>query len=320
MGRNIIETVLGAVVLVVAAFFLTFALKTADVRKIQGYHISANFPRADGLKNGSDVMVNGVKVGTVLAQELITAPGKDQFLVKVTMLIDSRVQLPTDTVALIANESLMGGRYLSLEIGVEEDNIRTDGTGRIYHTQPPMRLDDLIGKLMFSSKSDDKKDSATKAPPPQKASDDDYSYDAPKPESAPIKPEPLRAQPPLNESIKNGDVLKEAVKPEEPKIVEPQKFKPLQEEVPKAEPLQKVEPLQNTEPLRKAEPLQNVEPLKENVVPTLADQIKKEDAARRRYDSRTWYDLQKGQAPNPSGEQKYAPSPDPAPLALPGRP
>ncbi len=158
MGRNVIETVLGAVVLLIAAFFLSFALKTADVSKIHGYTVTANFQRADGLKTGSDVMINGVKVGTVLGQQLITDPGRYQFLVKVVMLIDQKVEMPVDTVATIANESLLGGRYLSLEIGAEEENIKTDGTGRITHTQPPMRLDDLIGKLMFSSKGDKKDD------------------------------------------------------------------------------------------------------------------------------------------------------------------
>jgi phospholipid/cholesterol/gamma-HCH transport system substrate-binding protein len=78
------------------------------------------------------------------------------------MSINPKVVLPADTIATIANESLLGGRYLSLEIGAEEENIATDGTGRISHTQPPIRLDDLIGKLLFSAKSDSKKDSESK--------------------------------------------------------------------------------------------------------------------------------------------------------------
>ncbi|MEJ0062712.1 MAG: outer membrane lipid asymmetry maintenance protein MlaD [Alphaproteobacteria bacterium] len=157
MGRNIIETVLGAVVLLAAGFFLTFAFKSADLNKVKGYTVTANFPRADGLKTGGDVMINGVKVGTIMGQELMTEPGRNQFMVKVTMSIADNVLLPTDTVGVIANESLLGGRYLSLEIGVEEDNIKTDGTGRITHTQPPIRLDDLIGQLVFGGKGGDKK-------------------------------------------------------------------------------------------------------------------------------------------------------------------
>lgn len=163
MGRNVIETILGAVVLLVAAFFLAFAFKSADLKKVKGYPITAVFQRADGLKNGSDVMVNGVKVGSVMGQELITDPGRDQYYVRVAMSLDPKVVLPQDTVATIANESLLGGRYLSLEIGAEDAMIKTDGTGRITHTQPPIRLDDLIGKLLFSNKTDDKKPAAAAA-------------------------------------------------------------------------------------------------------------------------------------------------------------
>ncbi len=166
MGRNVIETVLGAVVLLVAGLFLYFAFNSANLRQVKGYKVEAIFQRADGLKTGSDVMVNGIKVGSVQGQDLITEAGRDQYYVRVALSIDPRVLLPVDTIATIANESLLGGRYLSLEVGVEEDIIRTDGTGRITRTQPPMRLDDLIGKFMFSAKSEDKKPAAANAPAP----------------------------------------------------------------------------------------------------------------------------------------------------------
>ncbi len=153
MGRNVIETVLGAVVLLVAGVFIVFAYSSADLRKVQGYRIAANFPMVDGLKEGSDVKVNGVKIGSVERFSLLTDSGPDQYLVHVVMTITPDVRLPTDTVAMIATESLMGGKYMSLEIGVDESFIKNDGTGKITRTQAPMRLDDLIGQLIYSSKS-----------------------------------------------------------------------------------------------------------------------------------------------------------------------
>jgi len=154
MGRNAIETVLGAVVLLVAALFLVFAYSSADLRKIEGYTVSANFPMVDGLKEGTDVKVNGVKVGSIAAMQLLTEPGPSQFLVKVTMTILPAVHLPVDTIAMAASESLLGGKYMSLEVGVEDDMIKTDGTGKLTRAQAPMRLDDLIGQLIYSKKSD----------------------------------------------------------------------------------------------------------------------------------------------------------------------
>ncbi|MGE4351559.1 MAG: MlaD family protein [Bdellovibrionales bacterium] len=165
MGRNAIETVLGAVVLVVAGLFLVFAYSSADLRKVQGYIVSANFPMVDGVKEGSDVKINGVKVGSIASMDLITAPGPTQYLVDLKMTILPEVLLPTDTVAMVASESLLGGKYLSLEIGVDEDMVKTDGTGRLTHTQAPMRIDDLIGQLIYSSKSSgDTKTESTAAP------------------------------------------------------------------------------------------------------------------------------------------------------------
>jgi phospholipid/cholesterol/gamma-HCH transport system substrate-binding protein len=171
MGRSIFETILGAVVLLIAGVFLAFAYNSADLKKVAGYEVSANFPMVDGLKDGIDVKINGVKIGSVSHMHLITTPGPNEFLVNVGMVIDPSVKLPTDTVALVATESLLGGKYMSLEPGVDDDNIKTDGTGRITRTQAPMRLDDLIGQLIYSQKRDSGGGSAAApAPAPAQAS------------------------------------------------------------------------------------------------------------------------------------------------------
>ena len=173
MGRSIFETVLGAVVLAVALLFLGFAYSSSDLKVAKGYTISANFPMVDGLKEGIDVKINGVKVGSVQDLNLITDPGPNQYLVHVTMTVDPNVRLPTDTIAMIATESLLGGKYMSLEPGVDEDMIKSDGTGRITRTQAPLRLDDLIGQLIYSNKRGDGASSspaAGNAPPKPAAS------------------------------------------------------------------------------------------------------------------------------------------------------
>lgn len=151
MGNKVIETVLGGVVLFVAVLFMAFAYSSADLRKVSGYVVSANFPMTDGLKPGTDVKVNGVKVGSVMSQQLITEPGPNQYLVDVKMTIDPSVKLPTDTIAMLASESLLGGKYMALEVGVDEEMVKTDGTGKLTRTQAPLRLDDLIGQLIYGS-------------------------------------------------------------------------------------------------------------------------------------------------------------------------
>jgi phospholipid/cholesterol/gamma-HCH transport system substrate-binding protein len=70
MRRNVIETVMGAVVLVVAGLFVYFAYSTTEIRSAPGYEVAAKFFRIGGLSNGSDVRISGVKVGTVVDRRL----------------------------------------------------------------------------------------------------------------------------------------------------------------------------------------------------------------------------------------------------------
>ena len=70
MRRNLIETVLGGVVLLVAALFLVFAYSNASLRTVSGYELMAKFDRIDGLNQGSDVKVSGIKVGTIVGQNI----------------------------------------------------------------------------------------------------------------------------------------------------------------------------------------------------------------------------------------------------------
>ncbi len=160
MNRNAVETVMGAVVLVVAAFFLFFAYTTSQVRAVSGYQLSARFNRVEGLRDGSDVRISGIRVGSVVSQQL----DPKTFVAIVRLSIDPTIQLPVDTVATITSSGLFGDNFVSLEPGNEDDTIKPGGA--IEHTQSPMNLQSLIGQYIFSQ-SPQKKDDAN-APPPAK--------------------------------------------------------------------------------------------------------------------------------------------------------
>ena len=65
MQKNILETLMGAIVLIVAGGFLVFAYQGSQMHVEQGYAISARFSNASGISLGSDVRVGGIKVGVV---------------------------------------------------------------------------------------------------------------------------------------------------------------------------------------------------------------------------------------------------------------
>jgi len=164
MKGNVIETVMGAVVLIVAALFLYFAYNTSQLRSVKGYELTANFEHIDGIRDGSDVRVSGIKVGSVLGLTL----DPKTFLATVTMSVEPSVKLPDDTVAEIVSSSLLGDKYMSLVPGGSEKDIPPGG--RIKFTQSSVSLEHLIGQMMFSPPGGGKKlgegDAAAPNPPP----------------------------------------------------------------------------------------------------------------------------------------------------------
>ena len=147
MSRNIVETLLGAVVLAVALGFLTWAYGRSDAGDPGGYTLRAKFDRIDGLDMGGDVRISGIKVGQVLAQELDPATYRAQIVFSVR----NGIELPADSSAAIVSSGLLGGKYLSLVPG-GDDKLLADGE-EITLTQSSINLEDLIGRYIFSGQS-----------------------------------------------------------------------------------------------------------------------------------------------------------------------
>jgi phospholipid/cholesterol/gamma-HCH transport system substrate-binding protein len=144
MSRNAVETVMGALVLVVAALFLFFAYTTSQVSAVRGYQVNAKFSNAGGLKNGGDVRISGIKVGSITSETL----DAKTFQAIVQMSIDPSIKLSTDSVALITSSGLLGDNFISIEPGNEDDLIPAGGT--ITHTQAQMSLENLIGQVIYN--------------------------------------------------------------------------------------------------------------------------------------------------------------------------
>ena len=143
MKRNVIETVLGGVVLLVAGLFLVFAYLGSDVKPIKGYEITARFDAIDGLSIGSDVRIGGVKIGSVVDQSIDT----EDFRAVVTLAILPEVKLPEDTKASITSAGLLGTKYIKLEPGGA--GTRIAGGGEIEQTKSVISMEEMLGKVIF---------------------------------------------------------------------------------------------------------------------------------------------------------------------------
>lgn len=147
-GRSLVEVLTGAVVLLVAAGFLFYAIVHSGRASVAGgYTLTARFDRIDGLPSGADVRVAGVKVGSVTDMRI----DPQNFLAVVTLRVSDAIKLPRDSSARILSEGLLGGNYIALEPGGDEATLQPGGT--ISNTQSAMNLVDLIGKFIFTGAS-----------------------------------------------------------------------------------------------------------------------------------------------------------------------
>jgi phospholipid/cholesterol/gamma-HCH transport system substrate-binding protein len=145
MQNSIVETLIGAAVIAVAALFLVFAYSSTGSGPVSGYDVVAKFNRVDGVNVGTDVRMSGIKVGTVEKMSL----DPKSYNAVVTMALVSSVKLPDDSSVRITSEGLLGNQYLSIEPGASMDMIKPGG--EIENTQGSIDLIGLLGKAVFSS-------------------------------------------------------------------------------------------------------------------------------------------------------------------------
>lgn len=143
MRRNIIETAMGAIVILVAVVFLVFSYNVSDLRPAEGYDVIAKFNAVDGLAVGSDVRVAGVKIGTVVDQTI----DQEEYRAIVRMKINPEIKLTTDTVVRISSAGLLSGKYVKLEPGGAKEELAAGG--ELTNTKDVISLEELLGKVIF---------------------------------------------------------------------------------------------------------------------------------------------------------------------------
>ena len=144
LGKSIVETVMGGVVLLVAAGFLFIAMNTVQVKSISGYVVEASFLKIGGIQKGSDVRMNGIKIGTVEGRRL----DPETYDAVISMVIRPDLKLPSDTVASIVSGGLIGGKYVRLEPGHDRKNFVAPG-GHLEFTKDFKSLEDQVGEIIF---------------------------------------------------------------------------------------------------------------------------------------------------------------------------
>ena len=111
ISRNLVETVVGAIVLGIAIIFAVLLWRFADVGFGTGqYTVDAKFRSAEGITVGTDVRLAGVKIGSV--SNLSLDPQTFQAIARLS--IKPEYQMPDDSAAIISSEGLLGGSFVEI--------------------------------------------------------------------------------------------------------------------------------------------------------------------------------------------------------------
>lgn len=138
------DILVGASTMVALAglFAFSYAGKqlSADA-SVGAYPVTATFSRVDGLFEGDEVRLGGIRIGTVGAQRL----DKD-FRAVVTLNINSGMAVPVDSAAAIHTDGLFGSKFVVLEPGVEDGVLK--GGDVMQYTQGAVVVGELLGMII----------------------------------------------------------------------------------------------------------------------------------------------------------------------------
>jgi phospholipid/cholesterol/gamma-HCH transport system substrate-binding protein len=143
MERKGLELVVGLFLLIGLACFayLSFNLGKVELFGSSYYDVNANFSTVGNLRVRAPVTIAGVQIGKVKNIQLVNDAAQ------VTLEIRNEVKLADDVIASIKTTGIIGEKYVSISPGASDEYIEAGGT--IRDTQPPLDIENLLGKFVF---------------------------------------------------------------------------------------------------------------------------------------------------------------------------
>lgn len=145
MEKAKLEFIVGIFVLVGIVCLGYLSIKLGKLELIGGnvYEVVAQFNTASGLKSGSAVEIAGVEVGRVRSIAL------NEDRAAVTLAVDNKVKLYTDTIASIKTRGIIGEKFLALSPGGGGDPLKPGDT--IRDTESGLDLEELVSQYVHGN-------------------------------------------------------------------------------------------------------------------------------------------------------------------------
>lgn len=127
-------------VLGLALLWITFeSLNGGRVFKETGYHLIARFDNLKGLQKGDDVLMAGVRIGSVSTTQLVGRQAE------AILTIEPGIKIADDAVATVATSSLLGTNHLEVSVGsANAPRLMPGGTIKTRNT---IDMNEVIAKL-----------------------------------------------------------------------------------------------------------------------------------------------------------------------------
>jgi phospholipid/cholesterol/gamma-HCH transport system substrate-binding protein len=143
MENRKLEIAVGVFLLIGLGCLAYLSLKLGEIRLwgSSDYIVYATFSNVGGLKSKATVTMAGVTIGQV--ENIRLKDGQ----ALVTLTIHKDVKLEEDVIASIKTMGIIGDKYLAIAAGASEQYIKNGG--KIMDTQPPLDIEEMIGKFVF---------------------------------------------------------------------------------------------------------------------------------------------------------------------------
>jgi len=146
--EHMVEALVGLLVVLVAAWFILMAWqRTGGDRGARSIHVTALFPNVAGIDNGADVRIAGMKICSVVSQNL----DPSSYQAKLTLALNRDVKIPADSSAAVTSEGIMGRSYIALIPGGDPAPLKDGAT--ITDTQGSIDLMGMVGQFINKSGS-----------------------------------------------------------------------------------------------------------------------------------------------------------------------
>lgn len=147
MKKNTVEIVVGVLVIIFSIVFVMFTMKITNKKlNEEFYRLYAVFDNIEGVNIGTKVKIGGIEIGEVEKLNIDT-----DYRVKLVLKIKKNMLLPVDSNIKIATSGLIGGKYLRVDVGGDEEYFKNND--HFEYTESTMDLEDMITRFMLNKVS-----------------------------------------------------------------------------------------------------------------------------------------------------------------------